>query len=81
MRILGAMAVVGAGVLAVAAIVAAPHVLRVARPLLREGLKHGAEALERARGVAAEVAEDVEDFVADLRARRSASANAASDKA
>jgi hypothetical protein len=62
-----AMLVVG-GAVAVAAVVAAPHLFRVARPYLREGLKHGLKAYDRARATAAELIDDVEDLVAEVRA-------------
>jgi hypothetical protein len=59
---------IGGGILAVAAVVAAPRLIRAARPVLREGLKRGLNIYERARGAAAEALEDVEDLVAEVRA-------------
>jgi len=67
MRILGAVLLVGAGVVAVGAVIAAPRILRVARPLVRDGLKRGMEIYERVRGAAAEFSEDVEDLVAEVK--------------
>lgn len=67
-RVLGTMFVLGAGALTIAAVVAAPRILQTARPLLREGLKRGIGLYEQARAAAAEVAEDVEDLVAEVRA-------------
>ncbi len=68
MRILGTVFLVGAGVIAVGAVIAAPRILRVARPLVRDGLKRGMEFYERVRGAAAEFSEDVEDLVAEVKA-------------
>lgn len=68
MRILGAVLLIGAGVVAVGAVIAAPRVLRVARPLVRDGLKRGMEFYERVRGAAAEFSEDVDDLVAEVKA-------------
>lgn len=67
-RIFGAVLIVGAGALAVAAIIAAPSLLRAARPGAREALRRGLGLYERARGAAAEFVEDVEDIVAEVQA-------------
>lgn len=67
-RIVGTAVLVGAGIAAVAVVVAGPRLLRVARPTLREGLKRGMELYAQARGAAAEFAEDVEDLVAEVQA-------------
>ncbi len=69
-RALGLAVVVGAGVAIVATVVAAPGVLRAARPLAREALRRGLDAVERARSAAAELVEDVDDLVAEVRAER-----------
>ncbi|MGD9965177.1 MAG: DUF5132 domain-containing protein [Hyphomonadaceae bacterium] len=66
-RLLGTVLVVGAGALAVAAVLAAPGALRAARPLVREGLKRGLDVYDRVRGAAAEFTDDVEDLVAEVR--------------
>jgi len=66
-RMLGTAFVLGVGALTVAAIVAAPRLLRTARPMLREGLKRGLSVYEQARAAAAELADDVEDLVAEVR--------------
>ena len=55
-RILGAVLLVGVGAVAIAALAAAPHILKTARPLLREGLKRGVKFYEGARASAAEFA-------------------------
>lgn len=66
-RVFGTALVIGAGVLAVTAVVAAPTILRTARPWIREGLKRGMTFYEGARAAAAEFAEDVEDLVAEVK--------------
>ncbi|MDX2275060.1 MAG: DUF5132 domain-containing protein [Hyphomonadaceae bacterium] len=76
-RILGAVVLVGAGALTIAALSAAPHVLKTARPLLREGLKRGLKLYEAARASAAELAEDVEDLLAEVKADLTAKGDAA----
>jgi hypothetical protein len=67
-RLLGTALVLTCGALAVAAIVAAPRVLRTTRPFVREGLRRGLGLYEQARAAAAEFADDVEDLVAEVRA-------------
>ncbi|MGD9980563.1 MAG: DUF5132 domain-containing protein [Hyphomonadaceae bacterium] len=67
-RALGTALFIGAGVLAVGAVVAAPRILRASRPHVREALRRGFEFYDRARSAAAEFAEDVEDLVAEVRA-------------
>ena len=67
-RILGAVLLVGVGAVAIAALTAGPHILKSARPLLREGLKRGVKFYEGARASAAEFAEDVEDLLAEVKA-------------
>jgi hypothetical protein len=67
-RVLGAVFLLSAAGLAVAAVVAAPYVLKRARPLVREGLKRGMNLYEGARASAVEFAEDVEDLVAEVKA-------------
>lgn len=74
------MVLVGAGVIAVSAVIAAPRLLRVARPLLRDGLKRGMEMYERVRGAAAEFSEDVEDLVAEVKAEITAPTVSAAEK-
>lgn len=67
-RILGTVLVMGAGALAIAAVLAAPGLLKAARPAAREALRRSLGLYERARHAAAEFAEDVEDLVAEVRA-------------
>lgn len=67
-RVLGTVLIVGAGALAVATIIAAPRLLKAARPSAREVLRRGLGLYERARAAAAEFAEDVEDLVAEVQA-------------
>jgi hypothetical protein len=66
--------------LAVAAIVAAPRILRVTRPLVREGLRRGLGLYEQTRAAVAEFADDVEDLVAEVRADQASVSPGASDK-
>ena len=66
-RVLGALVLLGAVGVAVAAVAAAPYVLKTARPLVREGLKRGMKLYENARASAVEFAEDVEDLVAEVK--------------
>jgi hypothetical protein len=66
--VLGTLLVVGAGALAIGVIIAAPKLLRAARPTAREALRRGLGLYERVRNAAAEVAEDVEDMVAEVQA-------------
>ncbi len=65
-RILGTVLVVGAGALAVAAVIAAPGILRAARPAAREALRGGLKLYERVREAASAFAEDVEDIVVEV---------------
>ena len=67
-RVLGTALLIGAGALAVGAVVAAPRVLRASRPHVREALRRGFDLYDKARSAAAEFAEDVEDLVAEVRA-------------
>lgn len=67
-RVLGTALLVGIGAVVIAGIVAAPTILRTTRPLVREGLRRGLGAYERARAAASEFADDVEDLVAEVRA-------------
>lgn len=78
--LLGAVLVVGAGALVVGAVIAAPTLLRAARPTAREALRRGLNLYERARSAAAEFAEDVEDMVAEVTAERQAAPPAAEAK-
>jgi hypothetical protein len=66
-RLLGTALLLGAGALAVTAVLAGPPLLRAGRPLLRQGLKRGLEVYTRLRASAAEMIEDVEDLVAEVR--------------
>lgn len=68
LRFLGGVVVVGVGVGAIVLAANAPRLLRAARPVLRQGLKRGLEAYAAVRGAAAELAEDVEDLVAEVQA-------------
>ncbi|WP_395647888.1 DUF5132 domain-containing protein [Terricaulis sp.] len=67
-RVVGAALVLAGAAAAVAAVVAAPKVLRAARPLARATLKYGMDLYERTRTASAEFADDVEDLVAEVRA-------------
>lgn len=67
-RVLGTALVIGGGALAVAAVIAAPKILRASRPHVREALRRSLELYDRARAAAAEFADDVEDLVAEVRA-------------
>jgi hypothetical protein len=67
-RLGGVVLVVGAGALAVTAIVVAPAIFKSARPLVREGLRRGMSIYDRARTSATQLAEDIEDLVAEVRA-------------
>lgn len=75
-RLFGTVLLIGVGAAAVAVVVAAPVILRRARPLVREGLKRGMSLYERTRTAAAEFAEDVEDLVAEVRTDLTAEASA-----
>lgn len=66
-RVFGTALIVGGAVAAVAAVVAAPQVLRAARPLAREALKRGLRIYERSRTAAAQFVDDVEDLIAEAR--------------
>lgn len=67
-RLLGGVVVLGLGVGAIALAANAPKLLRAARPVLRKGLKQGLEAYAAVRATAAELAEDVEDLLAEVEA-------------
>lgn len=67
-RVLGTALLIGAGALAVGAVVAAPKILRASRPAVREALRHGLALYDKARAAAAEFADDVEDLVAEVQA-------------
>lgn len=58
----------GVGVGAIALAANAPRLLSAARPVLRKGLKRGLEVYVSVRAAAAELAEDVEDLVAEVQA-------------
>jgi len=67
-RVLGGIMFLGAAALAVAVVIAAPRMLKTARPFVREGLKRGMKLYEKARASAAGFVEDVEDLVAEVKA-------------
>lgn len=67
-RIFGTVVLVGGGMAVVAAILAAPKLLRVTRPMVREALKRGMESYARARTATSEFVEDVEDLIAEVQA-------------
>jgi Protein of unknown function (DUF5132) len=67
-RVFGAVLIAAAGVAAVTAVLAAPSLMRAARPFARQVLKRGMEGYARVRGAAAELVEDVEDLVAEVQA-------------
>lgn len=67
-RVLGTTLLIGAGALAVGALVAAPQILRASRPVVRDALRRGLALYDKARSAAAEFADDVEDLVAEVRA-------------
>lgn len=79
-RLVGTALLFGVGALAVAALVAAPRILRTTRPFVREGLRRGFGLYEQARAAAAEFAEDVEDLVAEVRADHAAGSPADVDQ-
>jgi hypothetical protein len=68
-RVLGTALLIGGGALAVAAVVAAPKILRASRPVVREALRRSIALYDKARAAAAEFADDVEDLVAEVRAK------------
>lgn len=83
-RVLGTALIIGAGALAVGAVVAAPKILRASRPFVREGLRRGLALYDKARSAAAEFSDDVEDLVAEVRAeatRRGAPAEVSQEAA
>jgi hypothetical protein len=67
-RVLGGVLIIGLGVTAMVVAANAPRLLRATRPALRQGLKRGIEAYAAVRGAAAELAEDIEDLVAEVQA-------------
>ena len=67
-RALGAVLLIGGATLAVGAVIAAPKILRASRPHVREALRRSLKLYDKARGAAAEFADDVEDLVAEVRA-------------
>jgi hypothetical protein len=67
-RLLAGAFIVGAGVGAIALAANAPRLVRAARPTLRQGLKRGLEAYHAVRSAAAELADDVEDLLAEVQA-------------
>lgn len=67
-RILGTVVIVGAGALAVTAVLTAPRLLVMARPTAREALRRSLKLYERARHAAAELVEDMEDLAAEVQA-------------
>lgn len=67
-RLAGIGLLVGGGVLVVGAVVVGPRLFRAARPHLREGLKVGLAGYDHVLAAAAEVIEDFEDLVAEVRA-------------
>jgi hypothetical protein len=80
-RVLGTALLVGGGALAIAAVVAAPKLLRASRPVVREAMRRGFGLYERARAAAAEFVDDVEDLVAEVRTDISDERSAARDEA
>lgn len=66
MRILGLALFLGAGAVAVGVIVAGPPLARVARPMLRVGLKRGVEIYAEARTRLEAAIEDLSDLVAEV---------------
>lgn len=80
-RLLGTVLLLGAGALAVTAVVAGGPLLRAARPALRQGLKQGLQAYARLRAGAAELVEDVEDLFAEVRSELHESEPARADGA
>ena len=66
-RVFGTALIVVGAVAAVAAVGAAPQVLRAARPLAREALKRGLRIYERSRTASAQFLDDVEDLIAEAR--------------
>lgn len=66
-RAFGAALIVGGAAVAVAVVVAAPRLLRAARPFAREALKRGLSVYDRTRTASAQFVDDVEDLVAEVR--------------
>jgi hypothetical protein len=60
--------VVGLGVGVAVLVANGPRILRAARPIVRQGLKRGLEVYALVRGAAAELADDVEDLIAEVQA-------------
>jgi len=67
-RVFTAGLVIGAGALIVAGVVVAPKALRSARPTLRGVMKTTLRTYAKVRSAAAELAEDVEDLFAEVKA-------------
>ena len=70
-RLFGTVALIAGGALVVAAVIAAPAVLRASRPMAREALRRGLRLYDRARAASAEFVEDVEDLVAEVQSELS----------
>lgn len=66
-RVLGTTFIVAGGALAIAAVLGGPRLLRAARPALRDGLRQGVRLYDRIRRAAAELADDVEDLLAEVK--------------
>lgn len=67
-RLFGGVLLLGAGVGVVVLVANAPRLMRVARPVLRQSLKFGLQTYATVRSAAVELAEDIEDLAAEVRA-------------
>jgi hypothetical protein len=70
-RLFGTVALIAGGALVITAVIAAPALLRAARPMARETLRRGLRLYDRARTASAEFVEDVEDLVAEVQSELS----------
>lgn len=83
-RWVGTALALGAGVIALGAVIVAPRVLRTARPLVRDALRRGYSLFAYARSASAEFVEDLEDLFAEVKAeheQKTAPAPASPDQA
>lgn len=67
-RLFGGVLLLGVGVGVIVLAANAPRLMRAARPVLRESLKLGLQTYAVVRSAAVELAEDIEDLTAEVRA-------------
>ncbi len=79
-RLIGATVIVGAAAAVAVGVVAAPRIFRASRPFLREALRRGISAYDRVRSASADLIEDIEDLVAEVRAEVLHDSKAANDE-